>query len=77
MAINILLQISLFSEWIEAMVITLCCNSTLKQHYEDDFLQNCLLLGVPEDVGYQAVVGGICLIIVTQRNLDSFIVSES
>ena len=42
MAINILLQISLFSEWIEAMVIILCCNSTLKQHYEDDFMQNCL-----------------------------------
>lgn len=76
MAINILLQISLFSEWIEAMAIILCCNSTL-WHYEDDFLQNCLLLGVPKDVRYQAVVRGICLIIVTQRNLDSFIVSES
>ena len=35
MAINILLQISLFSEWIEAMVVFLCCNSTLKQHYEE------------------------------------------
>ena len=52
MAINILLQISLFSEWIEAMVIFLCCNSTLKQHYEDDYLQNCLPLGVPKDLGY-------------------------
>lgn len=76
MAINILLQISLFSEWIEAIVIILCCNSTLKQHYEDDFVQNCLL-SVPKDVGCQAVVGSVCLIIVTQRNLDSFIVSES
>ena len=49
MAINILLQISLFSEWIEALVVFLCCNSTLKQHYEDDFLQNCSPLGVPTE----------------------------
>ena len=67
MTINVLPQISLFSEWIEGMVILffLCCNSNLRQHYEDGILQNCLPLGVLKDLGYHAVVWGTCLIIVT------------